>query len=156
MAVEAETHEVARAQREVAVEGALLGHIADVLSSSAGRLPVDEHAAGRRLEQAEQDPDERRLAGAVRAEHGEELARLQVEAEPFPERPLVEAQRELVDRDDRAHCASAAASCRACRSCHCWNVSFGGNVSVTPTTGIPACFAAARTRDVMGETAWLL
>ena len=75
---------------------------------------------------------------------------------PSQSSPLAEAEREPVDRDDGAHRASAAASARACPSCHCWNVSFGGSVSVTPTTGMPACARGGADARVMGETAWLL
>src|SRR5205823_3526711 len=103
MAVEPEAHEIAGAQGEVAVERALLRHVADAVTALARRAAVDEHPSRRRLEQAEEDPDQRRLAGAVRAEHGEELARLEIEAETFPERAFAEAQRERVDGDDRAH-----------------------------------------------------
>ena len=137
MAVEPEPHEVAAAQDEVAVEDALLRHVADPVAALARRAAVDHDAPGARLEQPEQDADQRRLAGAVRAEDGEELAVLELEAEPFEERALAEAEREVVDRDD-AHRASAAASARACASCHCWKVRCGGSVSRHRTTGMPA------------------
>ena len=156
MAVEPEADEVARAQREVAVEGALLRHVADALPAFARRPAVHLHASGRRLEQAEQDADQRRLARAVRAEHGEELAGLQLEAEVFPEHALAEAQAEIFDRGDGAHRASAAAVVAPARAAIAGRCSCGGSVSVTPTTGMCARAAAARTRDVIGETAWLL
>ena len=86
---------------------------------------------------------QRRLARAVRPEHGEQLARLQLEAEPFEQGALTEPEREVVDGDD-AHRASAAASARAWSSCHCWKVRCGGRVSVTGTTGMPALLRGAR------------
>ena len=54
--------------------------------------------------------------------------------EPFEQRALAEAERQVVDADD-AHLARAAASARAWSSCHCWKVRCGGSVSVTGTTG---------------------
>ena len=78
MPVEPEAHEVAPAQRQIAIEHALLRHVADAAA-------VDHDAPRRRLELAEQDAEERRLARTVRAEHGEELAALDLEGEVVPE-----------------------------------------------------------------------
>jgi hypothetical protein len=50
MPVEPQAHEIARAQGKIAVERALLRHIADVLSSLTGRPAVHEHTSRRRLE----------------------------------------------------------------------------------------------------------
>ena len=137
VAVETEPHEVAAAQDDVAVEDALLRHVADAVAALLRRASLHHDAAGARLEQPEQDADQRRLAGAVRPEHGEQLAPLELEAEPFEQRAVAEPEREVVDGDD-AHLARAAASARACASCHCWKVRCGGRVSVTGTTGMPA------------------
>ncbi len=155
VAVKAEPHEIASPQDDVAVEDALLRDIADAVAALLRRASFDLDAAGGRLEQPEQDAEQRRLAGAVRPEHGQQLAPLELEAEPFEQRAVAEPQREVVDCDD-AHLESAAASARACRSCHCWKVRPGGRVSVTGTTGMPALWAAARRRAVMGETACAL
>ena len=155
MAVEAEPHEVAAAQDDVAVEDALLRHVADAVAALLRRASLDHDAARARLEQPEQDADQRRLAGAVRPEHREQLAPLELEVEPFEQRAVAEPERQVVDCDD-AHLASAAASARACASCHCWKFRCGGSVSVTGTTGMPAFCAAARSRAVMGETACAL
>src|SRR4029077_16320454 len=101
-------------------------------------------------------PEQRGLARAVRPENREELAPLELEVEPFEERALAELEREIVEPNDGHRFANAGASARAWRSCHCWKVSPGGSVSLTGTTGIPACRAASRRLAVMGETAWLL
>ena len=160
MSVEAEPDEVAASQRNVAIEGALLGHGADLAAGGGGGTAADRDGARRRREQPQEDADERGLAGAVRSQHGHELARMQVEAEIVPEQPRPEPQAERAHLDDRrrdrAHRSSARSSETAWRNCHCWNVSPGGSVSVTPTTGIPAARAAASIRAVMGEVVWLL
>ena len=155
VAVETEPHEVASAQDDVAVEDTLLRHVADAVAALLRRASLHHDAAGGRLEQPEQDAEQRRLARAVRPEHGQQLAPLELEAEPFEQGAVTEPECEVVDGDD-AHRARAAASARAWPSCHCWKVRCGGRVSVTGTTGIPASCAAARNRAVMGETAWLL
>src|SRR5262249_56775980 len=125
VAVEPEADQVAAAQRQVAVEDPLLGHVADP-------CPVELDAALGRLELAEEDPEERRLAGAVRPEHGEELAVLDIEGEVAPQLAVAEPQPEPVDRDD-AH-ASARCNSRTCCSCQDWNERPCGSVSVTPRT----------------------
>ncbi len=76
--VEAEADEVARAQRHVGVEQELLRHVADQRVA-----PPRTRRAGRRRStrpalaclQAEDHPEERRLAGAVGADQPGELAR---------------------------------------------------------------------------------
>ena len=155
MSVEPEPDEVAAAQDEVSVEHALLRHVADPVAAFPRRASLHHDAAGARLEQPEQDPDQRCLAGAVRAEDGEELAALELEVEPVEERALAEPEREVLYYDD-AHFRRAVASARACSSCHSWNVRPSGRVSATGTIAMPAATAAARNRAVMGETAWLL
>jgi hypothetical protein len=79
MPVETERDEVASAERQVAVERALLRHVADPTSSRARLIAPDEHAAGGRLHEAEDQPEEGALAGSVRAENGEELSAIDVE-----------------------------------------------------------------------------
>ena len=155
MTVETEAHEIAAAQGELAVEDALLRDVADPRAHLGGQPAVDRDRAGARLEQAEEDADERRLARPVRAEHGEQLAALEREAQVAPQHAVPEAERQAFDGYD-AHRASARSRLRACASCHCWKERRGGIVSAIPTTGMPASRAAARTRVVIGETAWLL
>ena len=108
----------------------------------------------RRLEDAEQDPDQCALARAVRAEHCEELAALELEVEPREQPALAEANAEAADGDD-AHASARASACTSA-SCHDCQVWPAGSVSVTGTIATPAARAAARTRDVIGDTAWLL
>src|SRR5581483_5363075 len=156
VAVDPEPHKVAAAQRKVAVEDPLLGDVADPVAALAGRAALDCDAAGAGLEQAEQDAHEGGLARPVRAEDGEQLARLELEAQALEQRASAEAECEALRRDDAHLRPSAAASARACASCQRWNVRPGGNVSDTGTMGIPAPLAAARRFAVMGETAWLL
>ena len=67
------------AHGDALVDAGVIGHVADDL---AHRLridgdvePVDLDAAGHRLEQRRHDADRRRLAGAVRADEAEDLAR---------------------------------------------------------------------------------
>ena len=74
MPVVAERDEVAASEREVAVEDALLRHVADLRAALARRPPGDHDAAGGRLEQPEQDTEQGGLACTVRAENGEKLA----------------------------------------------------------------------------------
>ena len=158
VAVETEPHEVAAAERQVAVEDALLRDVADRARRSRGGRPAIERAARRRLEQPEQDPDQRRLAGAVRPEHGEELALAELEAQAVPERALAEAEREVVGRTTTGSVIAAAPRRAAspARAATSGTTRCGGSVSVTPTTGMPAFAAASRMRCVIGDTAWLL
>src|SRR5690606_32990668 len=97
-----------RPYRLEGVGGQLLRHEAD----AGARLPVvadnveavDGDGAGGRVDEAADDADQRRLAGAVRAEQGEDLAAIDVEVDAL-QRP--EAGRvglvELPDGDDRLH-----------------------------------------------------
>ena len=155
VAVETEPHEVAPAQDDVAVENALLRHIADAMAALLRRASLHHDAAGCWPEQPEQDAEQRRLAGAVGPEDGQQLAPLELEAEPFEQGAITEPERQVVDCDD-AHLARAAASARTWSSCHCWKLTSGGRVSRTGTTGMPAFCAVARSRVVRGETAWAL
>src|SRR5581483_4817183 len=143
------------AKGDVAVEHALLRNVADARAQLGRRPPVDEGAARGRLQEPEEDAKQRRLAGAVRAEHREELVALELEREVVPEHALAEAQAEPLDRDD-AHRPSACASARTWLSCHAWNVRCDGRVSAMPTVGTPACSASSRMRAVTGDVAWLL
>src|SRR5581483_5642998 len=58
--------------------------------------------AGRRREQRNEHPDQRRLAGAVRAEQAEDLAVLDDEADPLHRRELAEPLDDRADVD-RSH-----------------------------------------------------
>jgi hypothetical protein len=112
IAVEPEANEIASAQRQVAVEDALLWDVPDAVA-------VEHDAPARRLELSEQDPQERGLPRAVRPEHGEELASAELEAQVVPQLTRAEAEGQVLNADD-AQRASARFSAVICRSCHCW------------------------------------
>src|SRR5207247_10913818 len=63
-------------RREVGVEGGLLGHVADAGQHSEVGRPPPEHGHGPTIrdDQSDQGPDQRRLAGPVRAEQSVDLA----------------------------------------------------------------------------------
>ena len=65
---------------ELRVEAALLGQVAEAIEVLApARLAEDEDAARVGADDVHQDANQRALAGAVRAEQAEDLARLHVE-----------------------------------------------------------------------------
>jgi hypothetical protein len=63
------------------------------------RPAADPHAAGVGALEAGDQPQQRRLAGAARAEHGEEAAALEPQVHPIDREPLVEPAREAVGLD---------------------------------------------------------
>ena len=69
MAVESEVDEVAARDRQLGVEVRALGDVADPRVAPSWRLAQHLEAAGRRGELAEKEPQQRRLAGPVGAEH---------------------------------------------------------------------------------------
>ncbi len=81
VAVEAEPHEVAPAQRRRrGRRSAAAAHSRAGRQRSRGGQPSITTLPGARLEQPEQDPKQRRLAGSVRPEDCEQLAVLELEA----------------------------------------------------------------------------
>ena len=82
--VEAEPDDVAGPQRHVGVEQHLLGDVADQRLRRACGAPADQHLARAAGLEAEHDPHQRRLPGAVGADQAGELAR------PDRERDVVE------------------------------------------------------------------
>src|ERR1700682_789250 len=66
------------ARRQLIVDAEEVGHVAKALMHQVGMLdhvgPVDQRAAGGRLEQRRQDPERRRLAGAVWSDESEDFA----------------------------------------------------------------------------------
>ncbi len=111
MAVETEPHEVAAPDRQLAVEGALLGHVADAMAPPFRGAAVDLDPTRRQRREPEQDAQQRRLPGAVRSEHREELARLDLEVEVLEQRARAEAHRRVAQTDERhAQPPSAASS----------------------------------------------
>jgi len=87
-----------RGQREDRVERLALG---DVSRRSRGPIEVVLDAPAEHGQQAEQAPQERRLAGAVRAEEGEELALLDAEAQVLENRPRLVSEADVVQLDQR-------------------------------------------------------
>ena len=94
---------------EVQVEARVLEDDPDA-APDGGRVTVevvagDRDRAARLGEGRRQDRDGRRLAGAVRAEEGEQLARLDIEADVVDRRGagLPVALGQVVDGDDRSH-----------------------------------------------------
>jgi hypothetical protein len=75
VSIQAEPHEIADAQDDIPVEDALLRDIPDQTAALARRTAVDAHHPGRRLEQPEQDSQQRRLARPVRSQDGSSLPR---------------------------------------------------------------------------------
>jgi hypothetical protein len=70
--VKAQRHHVAGAQRHIGVDDKLLRYVPD-------GLPVDEHSSARRLDEAEDDAEQRGLAGPVRSDDPGEIALLERE-----------------------------------------------------------------------------
>ena len=85
--VDAEADKVAPANGQGAVEGLLLGHVAELVVAQPRRGAVDTHGAGRQGDEAEQHLEERGLADAVGTEHGEELAFDDAQIELRPQGP---------------------------------------------------------------------
>ena len=87
---------------EVVVERELLAHVADALADllALGRHVEPEHrrAARRRREQAAEDADQRRLAGAVRAEQAVDAARVHLEVHAVERGEVAELARHVATR----------------------------------------------------------
>ena len=64
------------------------------------RLAEDTHLARVRPDDVHQDPDERALAGAVRPEQPEDLARVDVEGHAAQRGRVAVALRDVVERED--------------------------------------------------------
>ena len=102
--VKAKRHHVAGAQRHVLVDDELLRHVADggpvlvVQCLTVQGLTVDEHPPARRLDQAEDDPEQRGLARAVRADDPGEVALLERERDVAEHLAAAEAHADAVKR----------------------------------------------------------
>ncbi len=72
VAIEAETDEIAAAQRQVPVEGLALGDVADAGVAPPGRPAQDLDGAGAERGQAEHDAQQRGLARPVGTQDGDE------------------------------------------------------------------------------------
>ena len=78
-------------QREVLVDGEVLVEREALRDEAERRRPSRDGAAGRRREEARDDPEERRLAGAVGPDEGEHLAARDREVDPAQRRAAAEA-----------------------------------------------------------------
>ena len=109
--VDAERHDVPGPQRHVRVDDELLRHVADGgLVLAVHRLAVDEHPAARRLEQAEDDPEQGGLARAVRADDPGELALAERERHVAEHLAAAEADADVVEREQVRSRRRAAAT----------------------------------------------
>src|SRR5690606_30987070 len=107
--VDAEGDEVAAAQRGAGREHLLLRHVADAPVAAADRVAEEGRLAGVEALHPEHDLEQARLARPVRAEHGDELPRPDVEVERRPRRAPAEAERPAADAQDGIGHDSAAA-----------------------------------------------
>src|SRR5262249_21717251 len=98
--VKAERHDIAGPQRHVRVDHQLLRHVADAPLVALLPLPaVDEHLAARRLLQAEDDAEQRGLAGAVGTNETGELALADRERDPAKPRAAAQPYAYAVERE---------------------------------------------------------
>ena len=125
MTVDAQRDEVAGAQRQVGIERELLGHVADQRVAPAARRAADQHRAADRRRRAQDDPEQRRLAGAVGADQAGELARRAIEKSTSSSTwPAAETRADARDREDLLRrglrrCAGDRSSATASRSRSC-------------------------------------
>ena len=92
-------HHVVDVDREAAVDLGDLRQVGDVLR----RQPAAVDAAGQRLDDADHALEQRRLAGAVRADHRHQRAGLDRAVEMMHGRMPVVAQREIAELQLRGH-----------------------------------------------------
>ena len=143
-------HDVARAQRRQRVEAALLRarSRSSALPRRAG-CAVDQHLSGRQRLQSEDRAQQAGLAGAVRAEHGEELAGLRP-AGRARATVRVRRSRGAASRSSRTGVIARAPSSarRGSLASRPGSRCRLGSVSVTGTAGTSSACAAASTRVV--------
>ena len=101
------------------VETALLGQVAERPPRQIGRrLAVPGDGARVRPQDVEHDPHRGRLAGAVRAEEAEDLARLDGEADPVEGLGLAEVLPEVGDLEAHGPRRSRSGCCSSCPVAH--------------------------------------
>ena len=99
--VDGREHEIDAPGRERAVQALDLGHVPDQARfDRRGRPPEDVRPAGVRCQQAEQDPDQRRLAPTVGPHHRHEVPRFGLEGEALQHGVIAEANTEVGGGDD--------------------------------------------------------
>src|SRR5205807_7451742 len=100
--VQPQADQVAAAEGKLAIEGPLLGYVADGRVPAAGRPTEHLGGAGGEPLEPEQHPQQGALASAVRAEDGQELAPGDGEVERLPERALAESHGRIDESDGRS------------------------------------------------------
>ena len=110
--------------------------------------------------QPEDRAEQRRLAGAVGAEHADELAFADGQADILQDSPAADRKRNLV-KEYRGIAqdvlwSSALAVASSVSSIHSANVLPAGSVSVTGTSGTPDDFASAARFRVKASSTWEL
>jgi hypothetical protein len=116
---------VPRAERGAGLHEPLLRDVADAAVSPADGLAEERHAAARQRLLAEDGPEQRGLAGAVRSEDRDELPRRDVEVESVPELPRAVREPGVAERE---HGGTATARCSGgpfgCRDGHFASAAF--------------------------------
>src|SRR5437763_8890339 len=163
VAVEAEAHDVDAAHAQAGVEAASLRQVADVGVVGAGPVAQHRQRARRQRHQSEHGVDERRLAGTVGTEHGDELSGGHRQVEVLPDLPSPEADCGVARVDGLGVQSRSqgppSADASACSSfaCQSWNLAEKGvSVSVMGTTGMPFFLARSTWACTSGVEFWLL
>src|SRR5205085_6696478 len=175
VAVEAEAHHVHAPDAQPGVEAAPLGQVADLGVALARTAPEHGQRARRKRDETEHGFHERRLAGPVRAEHGDEGARMHREIEVLPDRTATHAHGCGAGFDGRpnigtragghlkshSHLPVALARARcspwSSSACQSWKDAVAGvSVSVTDATGMPTLLAKSTWAFTSGVEFWLL
>ncbi len=92
VAVQAHPHQIGRAERSRRGQPPFLRHVADQVAAPLDRSPADRDRARGEPLPAENGPQQGGLARPVRAQHGEKLARADVEVEPRPQSAVGDRQ----------------------------------------------------------------
>src|SRR4029077_11866589 len=159
-------NEVPTSDGQVAVDVAALRDVAD-FSIASMRTPAQDLEATRSWRhEAEQQPQESRLATTVRAEHRHELSGVHGEGGVSPDQLVAVGGAQAIGDDggsDRPrHAArycrlSAAWRAASCVICQSWKVEAAGwTVSEMPTTGMPFRVASCLRLSVIGVEVWVL
>src|SRR5262249_51807400 len=158
LAVERARNEIASAHAQGRQDCTQLRQIADRRIAAMGCATEDLHGASLSREQTKDGAHQCCLAGAVGPQHADELAGFDAKAHVGQHPAVADAQRDVIERND-AHefgPVSALSSASSSPSTQSWNETFGGIVSVTPTTGTLDLAATSRSRSVSFSDTWLL
>src|SRR5262249_1491807 len=137
LAIERARDEIQSAHSQIGKNCAQLRQIADRRISAMGGLAEDCEGAGLRPEQPKNRAHKCGLTGAVGNQHSNEFADFDLKAHIGEHLAVTDAQRNAVKRNDAHELGplSALSSASSSLSTQSWNDTFGGIVSVTPTTG---------------------